>query len=150
VQLGSASVRLLDFHRHFGEYMAEERGSMRQLRSWTVLMVMLAAAAFSVAAQSTTQKRDIVLDLSLPNGGTPQLRIADGETGTVQLPKLGKFGFVPALQEGNPGVVVVELFDLNRTPHQRMARLELNVGGDRVQSDTTPNFGVRVARVLTR
>jgi hypothetical protein len=122
---------------------------MTQLRSWAVLLIIL-AGAFAAAAQSTAQNRDIVLDLSLPNGGRPQLRVADGGTGTVQLPKVGKFGFVPTLREGNSGVVVVELFDLNRTPHQRIARLEVIVGGDRVQSDTTPAFGVRVARVLTR
>jgi hypothetical protein len=57
---------------------------------------------------------------------------------------------VPTVQEGNPDVVVVEVFDLNRTPHQRIARLQLIVGGDRVQSGTTPQFGVRVPRVITR
>jgi hypothetical protein len=122
---------------------------MMQLRSSTVLLVVF-AAVLSAAAQSSAQKRDIVLDLNLPNGGTPQLRIAEGETGTVELPDIGKFGFVPTVQEGNAGVVVVELFDLNRTSDHRIARLEVIVGGDRVQSDTTPQFGVRVARVVTR
>lgn len=119
---------------------------MAQLRPWAVLVIVYAAVA-SAAAQSP--RRDIVLDLSLPNGATPQLRIAEGETGTVELPDVGKFGFVPTLQDGNPRVVVVELFDLNRTPDRRIARLELIVGGARVQSDTTPRFGVRVERVVT-
>jgi hypothetical protein len=122
---------------------------MTQVRSWTVLLIVF-AAVLSAAAQSTAQQRDIVLDLSLPNGGTPQLRIAEGETGTVELPDVGKFGFVPTFREDNTGVVVVELFDLTRTPHQRIARLELIVGGDVMQSDSTPQFGVRVTRVLTR
>ena len=77
---------------------------MAQLRSWAVLLIV--CAVVSAAAQS--QRRDIVLDLSLPNGGTPQLRIAEGETGTVELPDMGKFGFVPTLHDGNPGVVVVD------------------------------------------
>jgi hypothetical protein len=122
---------------------------MTQLRSWTVLLFVFGAMVF-VSAQSTAQKRDIVLDLRLPNGGTPQLRVSEGEAGTVQLPDIGKFGFVPTLEEGNAGVVVVELFDLNQTPHRRIARLEIVVGGERVESDTTPQFGVRIARVLTR
>jgi hypothetical protein len=122
---------------------------MTQVRSWTVLLIVF-AAVLSAAAQSTAQQRDIVLDLSLPNGGTPQLRIAEGETGTVELPDVGKFGFVPTFREDNTGVVVVELFDLTRTPHQRIARLELIVGGAIMQSDSTPQFGVRVTRVLTR
>jgi hypothetical protein len=120
---------------------------MTQLRSWAVLLTVVAAV---LSASAHPQKRDVVLDLTLPNGGTPQLRLAEGETGTVELPDVGKFGFVPTLQDGNPGVVVVELFDLNRTPHRRIARLELIVGGESVQSDTTPRFGVRVARVVTR
>jgi hypothetical protein len=122
---------------------------MTRLRCGTILAI-LSATSLSAAAQSTTQRRDIVLDLTLPNGGTPQLRGPDGATATVKLPQLGKFGFVPTVQEGNPDVVVVEVFDLNRTPHQRIARLQLIVGGDRVQSGTTPQFGVRVPRVITR
>ncbi len=121
---------------------------MTQLRSWTAFVIVF--AALSAAAQSTAQKRDIVLDLRLPNGGTPQLRVAEGETGTVEHPDFGKFGLVPTVQESNASVVVVELFDLNRTPDRRIARLELIIGGDRMQSETTPEFGVRVARVLTR
>ena len=118
---------------------------MTQLRSWTVLLILF-VAVLSTAAQSTAQQRDIVLDLSLPNGGTPQLRIAEGETGTIELPNVGKFGFVPTFREGTTGVVVVELFNLSRTPHRRVARLEVVVGGDTLQSDSTPQFGVRVAR----
>ena len=117
-------------------------------RSATILAILF-ATALSAAAQSTGQRRDIVLDLTLPNGGTPQLRGADGATATVELPKVGKFGFVPTVQQDNAGIVIVEVFDLNRTPHQRIARLQVIVGGDRVQSGTTPQFGVRVPRVIT-
>jgi hypothetical protein len=100
-------------------------------------------------AQSTAGKRSIVLELSLPNGATPQLRVPEGETGSVELTNVGKFGFVPTFQDENQRVVVVELFDLKRTPHQWLGRLEAVVGGDKVQSDTTPQFGVRVVRVVS-
>jgi hypothetical protein len=122
---------------------------MTQRRCATILAILF-VTALSVAAQSTAQRRDIVLDLTLPNGGTPQLRGADGATAMVELPKVGRFAFVPTVQQDNAGVVVVEMFDLNRTPHQRIARLQVMVGGDRVQSGTTPPFGVRVPRVITR
>lgn len=120
---------------------------MPQLKSWAVLLTVF-ASVLSLSAQS--QKHEIVLDLSLPNGETPQLRVAEGGTGTVELPDVGKFGFVPTLRDSNPGTVVVELFDLNGTPDRRIATLEAIVGGERVQTTTTPEFGVRVARVLTR
>ena len=121
---------------------------MRKIASWTVLLIALAAAGSM--AQSATASRDIVLDLDLPNGAAPRLRITEGGTGTVDLPKVGKFGFVPTLQAGSDALVVVELYDLGQTPHRRIARLELTVGGDTVRSATKPEFGVRVSEVLTK
>jgi hypothetical protein len=120
---------------------------MAQLRAWTALLVVFAAV---ISAGAQAQRYEVVLDISLPNGETPQLRMSEGETCTIELPDAGKFGFVPALQAGNANVVVVELFDMNRTPHRRIARLEIAVGGERVPSGTAPQFGVRVARVVTR
>ena len=40
------------------------------------------------------------------------------------------------------------VFDLNRTPHQRMARMETKIGGESVRSETDPEFSVRVLRVM--
>jgi hypothetical protein len=120
---------------------------MTSLRSRAVLVTVFAAL---VSASPQSQTRDIVLNLGLPNGATPQLKVTDGGIGTVELPDVGKFGFVPTLQQDNPGIVIVELFDLNRTPHRRMARLELIVAGATVQSDTSPRFAVRVPRLVTR
>ena len=37
-------------------------------------------------AQGMAAKPDIVLELTLPNGATPQLRIAEGQSGTVDIP----------------------------------------------------------------
>jgi hypothetical protein len=121
---------------------------MRRIRLWSVAVVVL-ATTLSMGAQSTAGKRDIVLQLSF-NGATPQLRVTEGETGTVELTNVGKFGFVPAFQDGSDRIVVVELFDLKATPHRRIDRLEAVVGGDTIQSNTKPQFGVRVVRVVTR
>jgi hypothetical protein len=120
---------------------------MTRRSMWTALLVV-SAVGFSVAAQS--QKREIVLNLNLPNGATPQLRISDGEMGTVTLPDLGKFGFVPTIGDADARAVTVELFDLNRAPDRRLSRMELTVGAATVQSETTPKFGLRVDRVIAR
>ena len=109
----------------------------------SVLLVIAAATVFG--AHAMQDKSSVVLEIGLPNGSAPQLRIADGETGTVTLPGIGTFGFVPALR---PGAVTVELFDLNRTPHRRMARMEAKIGGESVRSETDPEFSVRVLRVM--
>lgn len=120
---------------------------MSQCRSWSALLVLLATTVSF--AQSGAQTRDVLLELNLPNGATPQLRIVDGGTGTVELPAVGRFGFVPRLQASS-NVVVVDVFDLGRTPHERLGRIEAVVGGDRVQSNTKPDFGIQVLRIITR
>ena len=120
---------------------------MRQCRSWSALVVLLATTVSW--AQSVAPTRDVLLELNLPNGETPQLRIVEGGTGTVELPGVGKFGFVPRLRDDS-NVVLVDVFDLNPTPHERLGRLEAVVGGDRVQSKTKPDFGIRVLRITTQ
>jgi hypothetical protein len=52
---------------------------MTQRRGATILAILFVTAV-SAAAQSTAQRRDIVLDLTLPNGATSQSRGADGAT----------------------------------------------------------------------
>ena len=118
---------------------------MNQFRSLGALLVLLATTAS--LAQAVAPARDVLLELNLPNGGTPQLRIAEGGTGTVDVPGVGKFGFGPQLQDGS-NVVLVDVFNLNSTPHERLGRVEAVVGGDRVQSKTKPEFGIRVARII--
>ena len=72
----------------------------------SILIVMLATTLSTATAQSTAAKQDVVLELTLPNGAMPQLRISEGGTGSVELPDVGKFGFVPAFQNGSDRVVV--------------------------------------------
>jgi hypothetical protein len=120
---------------------------MKRCRLWGALLVVLATTV--AFAQSTAPTRDVVLQLTLPNGATPQLRIAEGQTGSIEMPRVGKIGFVPSVQAGSTNVVTVDVFDLNQTPHQRLGRVEAVVGGDRVQSHTTPDFGVQIVRVVT-
>jgi len=118
---------------------------MKFIRPWTVLLIVLATTVG--IAQSAADKRSVVLELNLPNGATPQLRIADGGTGTVEFSNLGKFGFVPTIRDDRN--VSVDVFDLKPTPHERLDRVELVLGGDTVQSNSNPQFGIRVVRVVT-
>lgn len=105
---------------------------------------VVALACVTLVAQ---ERRSIVLEIGLPNGSTPQLRILDGGTGTVDMPKVGKFGFVPTLKDGT---VSVEVFDMNQTPHRQLDRVEAAVGGEAVQSNTKPQFGIRAVGVAAR
>jgi hypothetical protein len=120
---------------------------MRQIAAWTAFVIVLAATVSM--AQPTVGRSDIVLDLSLPSGATPQLRIAEGDTGSIELPRVGKFGFVPSFRTGTE-LVVVDVFDLKQTPRKRLDRLEMIAGGDWMQSATKPPFGLRISKVITK
>ena len=58
----------------------------------------------------------------MPNGSAPELRIVEGETGTISLLELGTHGFVPALRDG--GTAVVDVLDMNEKPHRRLDRVK--------------------------
>jgi hypothetical protein len=67
--------------------------------------------------------------------------------GTISAADVGRYGFVPDLRTGS--AVTVDVFDLNRTPAERIAQIDVAVGGDSVQTGTTPQFGVRALRVVS-
>jgi hypothetical protein len=120
---------------------------MKRFKLWTLICVALGTAI--CLAQTKTQ-RDILLELTLPNGAHPQLKVADGGTGSVELPGVGKFGFVPAIKDAEGRVVTVEVVDLSAVPPRRLTRIEVIRRGNEVQTDTNPKFGVSVTRIITR
>jgi hypothetical protein len=114
----------------------------RKLAVALVVAVVLACGA--LVAQD---RRDVVLEIGLPNGEAPQLRITDGGTGTVSIPNLGSFGFVPAIRDDG---ITVEVFDLNQTPKMRIDQVDITVGAESVQLATSPQFRLRVVRIVTK
>jgi hypothetical protein len=104
-----------------------------------------AVVTFACVALVAQERRSVVLEIGLPNGSTPQLRILEGGTGTVDMPKVGKFGFVPTLKDD---AVSVEVFDLSQTPHRQVDRVDATIGGGAVQSNGKPQFSIRVVRLV--
>src|SRR5690242_15197508 len=98
---------------------------MRRIAAWAILAIALG----STVSMARAVKRDVVLSLNLPGGANPELRIPEGETGSIELQKVGQIGFVPTLQNGT-ATVVVELFDLSTTPRKRIDRMEMVTGGE--------------------
>ena len=115
------------------------------LRKLSLVIATLVALTF--IALTAQERRSIVLEIGLPNGAAPQLRILEGGTGTVDMPKVGKFGFVPTLKDGTASV---EVFDMNQTPHRQIDRVEAAVGGEAVQSNTKPQLSIRVLRLVAQ
>jgi hypothetical protein len=114
---------------------------MRRKLSIAVAVVV----AFACVALVAQERRSVVLEIGLPDGSTPQLRILEGGTGTVDMPKVGKFGFVPTLKDD---AVSVEVFDLSQTPHRQVDRVDATIGGGAVQSNGKPQFSIRVVRLV--
>ena len=46
--------------------------------------------------------------------------------------------------------ITIDVFDLNRRPDERIAQVEATVGGERVQTGTKPQFGIRAIRVVVQ
>jgi hypothetical protein len=87
------------------------------------------------------------MQVTLPNGAAPVLKVLEGDPATVEL-KEGKFGFVPAFRAGDESTVLVDVFDLQANPHRRLGQVDVPVGGNVVPSETTPLFRIRVSQVV--
>jgi len=109
--------------------------------------VVAALVTIGFIPASAQERRSVVLEIGMPNGAAPQLRILEGEMGTVSGSEIGKYGFVPKVKEAT---ITIDVFDLNRRPDQRIAQIEATVGGERVQTGTKPQFGIRAIRVVVQ
>lgn len=112
---------------------------------WRIRGVGLAfLLLLSVAAVSTAQTREALMRIGMPNGASPELRVLEGETGTVSLLDVGTFGFVPRVHDDDS--VTVTVLDLTNGQKKQIAEVALSAG-DAVTTDTTPKFSIRMVRV---
>jgi hypothetical protein len=101
------------------------------------------------------------MQLKLPNGATPQLTVQEGNPATMEVKdprqisdsshtfRTGdKFGFVPTFRTDDDSRVVVSIFDMKAEPNRQLGQVEVAVGGDAVQSETTPPFTISVPKVI--
>ena len=117
---------------------------MKRDHSFWVPVILGLLAASGVFAAS---ERVVEMQITLPNGAAPVLKVREGVSATVGL-KEGKFGFVPTFHAGDESTVVVGVFDVEANPHRQVGQVEVPVGGNAVQSETTPAFRIRVSRVI--
>lgn len=81
----------------------------------------------------------------------PPLRMAakEGEAAVLENPDVGKFDFTPSFQPGDDAVMVVTIADASVSPHRRLAEVKVpSDGTQRVPSKTSPNFWIRIARIV--
>ena len=107
--------------------------------------------ALAAVNQAAPRKPWVEMDITLPTGETPRVIVREDEGALVRLPTGTRFGFVPSIRQGqDPPRVVVAIWDVDAQPNSRLGQVEAVVGGARVQSDTSPSFGLRVTRIVLR
>jgi hypothetical protein len=106
-----------------------------------------AAGVRRAVAQSAT--RVVVLEISVPKKGMPAVHLSarEGETVTISVDGVGRFGFQPTFDKDDESNVTVTVFDLGSDPERRLGETNLKAGGRAVQSKTSPSFGIQVLRV---
>ena len=101
------------------------------------------AVALGVAQSKT---RHVQIEVTLQNAQHPihpLLTVVEGDTASMEIPKVGKFGFVPTVKPGDDTTLVVDVLDLSQTPAKKLDTVETSIRGAAVVSKTTPEFRIR-------
>ena len=94
--------------------------------------------------------RLVEIALTVPHGGHPAIRVHEGETASVTIPDVGRFGFVPTVKAGDNTTLVVDVLDLAKTPPQKLATVETSIHKPAVPTNTTPQMTVKATYIEPR
>ncbi len=130
---------------------------MRRSQLGSAILTALLIACFSGAAGAAASRAPVtqsaaqvvIMQIGVPKKGMPpvQLRAREGETVTISVDGVGRFGFEPRVRKDDESTVTVAVFDLASEPARRLGDTEVKAGGKVVQSKTSPSFGIQVLRV---
>ena len=120
------------------------------MKELSALMAAAALVVAGVAVANAQAVRDVTMQIRLPGGASPILRVRNGEIGTIMLGEAGTFGLRPRVQDETSGLVSVSVIEDARPDGRILAELDATVGGPAVGSGTTPPFTVAITRILER
>jgi TonB family protein len=126
-----------------------DQAAVDAVMQWQYTPTLLNGVAVPVVMTVTvnfTMRKDIVLNIGLPSGGTMTLRIAtNGGLGTLALPGVGNFAFspVPGASDNERQVAIYQMGDLGSQP-RLLGNVQVELNGGVVQSPTTPSFGIEL------
>ena len=75
------------------------------------------------------------------------VNVRENETVITTIKELGTLAFEVRFRDKQEKVVLAVVFDAETKPHVLLGALELPIDGKRVESSTTPPFGIRVRRI---
>lgn len=111
-----------------------------------VLAVALALMCSAAAAQPAG--RLVRLEVFPGKDAKPvAVNVRENETVITTIKELGTLAFEVRFRDKQEKVILAVVFDAETKPHVLLGALELPVDGKRVDSSTTPPFGIRVRRV---
>ena len=114
-------------------------------RGW-VVAVALALMCSASAAQPAG--RLVRLEVFPGKDAKPvAVNVRENETVITTIKELGTLAFEVRFRDQQDKVVLAVVFDAETKPHVLLGALELPLDGKRVESSTTPPFGIRVRRV---
>jgi hypothetical protein len=75
------------------------------------------------------------------------VNVRENETVITDIKELGTLAFEVRFRDKQEKVILAVVFDAETKPHVLLGALELPIDGKRVESSTTPPFGIRVRRI---
>ena len=111
---------------------------------------LVAALVLMTAAPAETQSgRNVVhLELFTTQDAKPiAVSVRENETLIRTIKELGTLAFEIRMQDRQQKTVLVIVFDADTKPHVLLGATEVPTDGKRIDSNTSPVFGIRIRRV---
>lgn len=114
-------------------------------RGWVVAVALALVCSVSAAQPAG---RLVRLEVFPGKDAKPvAVNVRENETVITTIKELGTLAFEVRFRDQQEKVVLAVVFDAETKPHVLLGALELPLDGKRVESSTTPPFGIRVRRV---
>jgi hypothetical protein len=114
-------------------------------RGW-IVPVALALMVSAAAAQSGG--RAVHLELFPTKDSKPvPLVLRENETLITTIKELGTLAFEVRFRDKETKIVLVVVFDAETSPQVLLGATEVPTDGKRIESNTSPPFGIRVRRI---
>ena len=75
------------------------------------------------------------------------VNVRENETLITTIKELGTIAFEVRFRDKQEKIVLAVIFDAETKPHVLLGALELPIDGKRIESSTSPPFGIRVRRI---
>ena len=97
-----------------------------------------------------SQGRSVHLEI-FPAKDSAAVRVVvrENETVITTIKELGTLEFEVRFRDRQEKTLLVVVFDAENSPHTLLGATEVPVNGRRVESNTSPSFGIRIRRIET-